>query len=314
MRILVMTRFYRNGQTTHVLDLCVELLQLGHRVLLAIADLNDVVYLQWIKLEGIPHLLTANPDRLYRRLSKWQPDIIHNHSAHTLPTAIQLGRQLHIPTVSTVHYLDFAPRELLEEQQAVILISREMQARFADLRVPTFLVENGVRLGRLKPRSKRWRQLALILAQVTPDKRDNFLQLSQSLLNWGWDVLSAGNWQYPGVKYLGWTHEVTPLLKQANLVVGTGRAIREGMAAAGFTLGGQGHPIIPVMIGDAKVAGEMARRLLALGLYVVAFSYPVVPQGKARIRTQMSAAHSDADIDRAVAAFIQVGREMRDGS
>lgn len=239
MRILVMTRFYRNGQTTHVLDLCVELLQLGHRVLLAIADLNDVVYLQWIKLEGIPHLLTANPDRLYRRLSKWQPDIIHNHSAHTLPTAIQLGRQLHIPTVSTVHYLDFAPRELLEEQQAVILISREMQARFADLRVPTFLVENGVRLGRLKPSSKRWRQLALILAQVTPDKRDNFLQLSQSLLNWGWDVLSAGNWQYPGVKYLGWTHEVTPLLKQANLVVGTGRAIREGMAAgcAAFVLG-----------------------------------------------------------------------------
>ena len=54
----------------------------------------------------------------------------------------------------------------------------------------------------------------------------------------------------------------------------------------------------------------MAQRLLALGLYVVAFSYPVVPQGKARIRTQMSAAHSDDDIDRAVAAFVQVGREM----
>ncbi len=85
---------------------------------------------------------------------------------------------------------------------------------------------------------------------------------------------------------------------------------REGMTAAGFTLAGAGHPIIPVMLGDAKVAGDMAQRLLGRGLYVTAFSYPVVPQGKARIRTQMSAAHSDADIDMAVAAFIEVGREM----
>ncbi|MCE9621953.1 MAG: glycine C-acetyltransferase [Actinomycetia bacterium] len=85
---------------------------------------------------------------------------------------------------------------------------------------------------------------------------------------------------------------------------------RAGMTAAGFTLAGAGHPIIPVMIGDAKVAGEMAQRLLAVGIYVTAFSYPVVPQGKARIRTQMSAAHSDADIDDAVASFTQVGKEM----
>ena len=85
---------------------------------------------------------------------------------------------------------------------------------------------------------------------------------------------------------------------------------RAAMTAAGFTLAGEGHPIIPVMVGDAKVAGEMAARLLQLGLYVIAFSYPVVPQGKARIRTQMSAAHSDEDIDRAVAAFVQVGKEM----
>jgi glycine C-acetyltransferase len=85
---------------------------------------------------------------------------------------------------------------------------------------------------------------------------------------------------------------------------------REGMTAAGFTLTGAGHPIIPVMLGDAKVAGEMAQRLLGEGLYVIAFSYPVVPQGKARIRTQMSAAHSDADIDMAVAAFHKIGREM----
>ena len=85
---------------------------------------------------------------------------------------------------------------------------------------------------------------------------------------------------------------------------------RGAMTAAGFTLAGAGHPIIPVMLGDAKVAGEMAQRLLAEGIYVTAFSFPVVPQGKARIRTQMSAAHSDADIDAAVAAFVKVGQHM----
>jgi len=85
---------------------------------------------------------------------------------------------------------------------------------------------------------------------------------------------------------------------------------RTAMEAAGFLLAGAGHPIIPVMLGDAKVAGEMARRLLAEGIFVTAFSFPVVPQGKARIRTQMSAAHSDADIDAAVAAFVKVGQQM----
>ena len=85
---------------------------------------------------------------------------------------------------------------------------------------------------------------------------------------------------------------------------------RAAMTIAGFTLAGSGHPIIPVMLGDAKVAGEMAQRLLAEGIYVTAFSFPVVPNGKARIRTQMSAAHAVADIDTAVAAFMKVGHEM----
>ena len=85
---------------------------------------------------------------------------------------------------------------------------------------------------------------------------------------------------------------------------------RSGMDTAGFTLAGAGHPIIPVMLGDARVASEMAERLLAEGIYVIAFSFPVVPQGKARIRTQMSAAHSDDDIDQAIDAFIRVGRTM----
>ncbi len=85
---------------------------------------------------------------------------------------------------------------------------------------------------------------------------------------------------------------------------------RKGMTSAGFELAGAGHPIIPVMLGDARVAGEMADRLLAEGVYVIGFSYPVVPMGKARIRTQMSAAHSLEQVDFAVDAFTRVGREM----
>ncbi len=85
---------------------------------------------------------------------------------------------------------------------------------------------------------------------------------------------------------------------------------RSRMEAAGFTLAGAGHPIIPVMLGDASLAGEMADRLLEEGIYVIGFSFPVVPRGEARIRTQMSAAHTPAHIDRAVDAFVRVGTEM----
>lgn len=85
---------------------------------------------------------------------------------------------------------------------------------------------------------------------------------------------------------------------------------RQRMSDAGFTLAGADHAIIPVMLGDAKLAGEMAARMLARGIYVVGFSFPVVPKGAARIRTQMSAAHTLAQIDQAVNAFIDVGREL----
>lgn len=85
---------------------------------------------------------------------------------------------------------------------------------------------------------------------------------------------------------------------------------RKKMTAAGFDLVPGHHPIIPVMLGDAKLAKEFADRMLKLGVFVIGFSYPVVPQGKARIRTQMSAAHSKEDLDKAIAAFEQVGREL----
>ena len=85
---------------------------------------------------------------------------------------------------------------------------------------------------------------------------------------------------------------------------------RANMEKSGFKLAGADHPIIPVMIGDAALASQMADMLLERGIYVTGFSFPVVPKGQARIRTQMSAAHSAADIDRAVAAFGEVGREL----
>ena len=85
---------------------------------------------------------------------------------------------------------------------------------------------------------------------------------------------------------------------------------REKMSAAGFTLAGKDHAIIPVMLGDAKVAAEMAKRMLAEGIYVVGFSFPVVPKGQARIRTQISAAHSKEQLDKAIDAFIRIGKDM----
>ncbi|RAW98458.1 MULTISPECIES: glycine C-acetyltransferase [unclassified Photorhabdus] len=93
------------------------------------------------------------------------------------------------------------------------------------------------------------------------------------------------------------------LWKNANL-------FREKMTAAGFTLAGADHAIIPVMLGDAKLAQEFAAELLKEGIYVTGFFYPVVPKNQARIRTQMSAAHTEEQIERAVAAFTRIGKQL----
>lgn len=85
---------------------------------------------------------------------------------------------------------------------------------------------------------------------------------------------------------------------------------REQMSGAGFDLVAGEHPIIPVMLGDANLATNFAQRLLEHGVYVIGFSFPVVPHGKARIRTQMSAAHTRAHLEKAVQAFTLVGREL----
>ena len=86
------------------------------------------------------------------------------------------------------------------------------------------------------------------------------------------------------------------------------RAFREGMTHAGFQVKPGSHPIVPIMLGDARLAVDVARDLLEEGIYVVGFSYPVVPQGQARIRVQLSAAHEPAHVTRAVEAFTAVGR------
>jgi glycine C-acetyltransferase len=85
---------------------------------------------------------------------------------------------------------------------------------------------------------------------------------------------------------------------------------REEMTKAGFSIAPGVHPIVPIMLGDAALAGKFAERMLAQGIYVIGFSFPVVPQGKARIRTQISAAHTTDDLRRAVGAFSAVKGEL----
>ena len=82
------------------------------------------------------------------------------------------------------------------------------------------------------------------------------------------------------------------------------------MTAAGFQIRPGVHPIVPVMLGDARLASEMAQRLLGHGIYVVGFSYPVVPKGQARIRVQLSAAHTTDDLDFAIAQFEAVRDQL----
>jgi glycine C-acetyltransferase len=95
-----------------------------------------------------------------------------------------------------------------------------------------------------------------------------------------------------------------------NQVNANSRYFRSKLEAEGFTIVPGEHPIIPVMLGDAVLAQRMADRLLEEGIYVIGFSYPVVPKGQARIRTQMSAAHTREHLDRAIDAFIRIGREL----
>jgi glycine C-acetyltransferase len=112
---------------------------------------------------------------------------------------------------------------------------------------------------------------------------------------------------------VGATNKVFELIKDdSTLVEKLGRNVAQftnGMTAAGFTVGGDpAHPICPIHLGDARLATEFADEVLDLGIFVIGFSFPVVPKGKARIRCQISAAHSEADIDHAIASFAAIGK------
>jgi glycine C-acetyltransferase len=93
-------------------------------------------------------------------------------------------------------------------------------------------------------------------------------------------------------------------------VMENARHFRAEMTARGFAIKPGVHPIVPIMLGDARLAQEFARDLLAEGIYVIGFSYPVVPKGQARIRVQLSAAHTREHVDRAIEAFTKVGRHI----
>jgi glycine C-acetyltransferase len=108
--------------------------------------------------------------------------------------------------------------------------------------------------------------------------------------------------------------KVIDLLKNGDTLrkqlVKNSQYFRSQMEAAGFTCGGADHAIIPVMLGDAAIATQMANNLLEEGIYVIGFSFPVVPKGQARIRTQISAAHTQDQLDHAIQAFTRIGRSM----
>uniref|UniRef100_A0A8D0RFD9 2-amino-3-ketobutyrate coenzyme A ligase, mitochondrial n=1 Tax=Sus scrofa TaxID=9823 RepID=A0A8D0RFD9_PIG len=111
---------------------------------------------------------------------------------------------------------------------------------------------------------------------------------------------------------VGCASKALDLLMENNAIVQSMAAktqrFRRKMEAAGFTISGANHPICPVMLGDARLASCMADDMQKRGIFVIGFSYPVVPKGKARIRVQISAVHSEEDIDRCVEAFVEVGR------
>ncbi len=109
------------------------------------------------------------------------------------------------------------------------------------------------------------------------------------------------------IKVLEMLEESTELTER---VQSNASFFRKGMEQCGFTLAGAGHAIVPVMIGDAALSQKMSNRLLELGVYAMGFFYPVVPREQARIRTQISAAHTEEQLERAIAAFAQAGKEL----
>ena len=235
MRVLVLTRFYLNGQTAHVFSLCSRLKELGHDPCLAAANLNHPAYSQWLQARGIKFTTNTRLDLLERLVGRSAFDVIHTHSSHTLDAALDLGRKHRIPVVATCHYLGFQPLSKLAEASKIIVISEEMRESLVLPAEKTVVIENGIDLDpfKLRRRKESIPPRALIAARMTEQKEPGYIQLAQGLVKRGWQVRSVGNWRpaFLGIEYAGWRIDLSEEYLTADLVIGTGRSIREGMAA-----------------------------------------------------------------------------------
>lgn len=240
MRILVLTRFYLNGQTTHVFSLCSRLIDAGHQPYLAAAGFHHPAYNQWLKAHRIPFTANTSLAFLDRLVANSQFDLIHTHSSHTLDAALILGQKYRLPVVATCHYLDFQPLAKLCEADRIIAISEEMRASLHLPAGKTVVIENGVDITQFRPRQRQQqaRPQALIAARMTTAKEPGYIQLVQALIEQGWAVKSVGNWRpiSLGIAYTGWKIDLSSEYETADLVIGTGRSIREGMAAGAAAL------------------------------------------------------------------------------
>lgn len=269
MNVIVLTRFYLNGQSTHVFSLCSELRRQGHVPYLIAIGLNHPGYIKWLQQNKIrfssrlPQYIPACLQRKYRF------DIIHTHSAHTLKSALTFGIQLDLPVIATCHYLDFAAKKQLNKANQVIFISKEMQQRLANSTKNAIVIENGVDTHLFYPQQEDTadKPLALIVSRITETKEIGYAKMISVLQDKGWLIESIGDWQpqsqqKTGPTYHGWKVNIASRVNKADLVIGTGRAIREGMAAgcAALVLGDAFDGIVtPDNVSELRAANFSGR-------------------------------------------------------
>lgn len=240
MKILILTRFYLNGQTSHIMALCSELVRMRQKPYLVISNLDHPVYLQWLQKNNVPFTTKADSTFLESLVRKHGFHLIHTHSVHTMEIALKLGHQFSIPVVATCHYLDFEYLDLLAQADKVITISKEMYQSLNLPKTKTVMIENGIDTTLFRPKklglSKQPhvpKPSALIVTRMTSKKKQGYTKLVEVLLEHNWKVKSIGNWcPYGlGITYTGWQVDLTNSIPQADLVIGTGRSIRKGMAS-----------------------------------------------------------------------------------
>lgn len=244
MRILLLTRFYLNGQNTHVLSLANQLKRKRLFVYLIASYLDNPAYISWLKRNGIPFSRSADVLKLESHLRKYNFDIIHTHSAHTLEPALELGEKWGVPVVATSHYLDFCYLNSLGKTDHIIAISEEMKNLLNQklgVKVPVTVVENGVEIFPYRKVRKEPR-IITCLTRMSNQKEPNFELFCETALKQGFKVYSVGNWrpQNSNITSSNWVSNTRPILANSDIVVGTGRTVREAMAAG----------CVPIVLGD----------------------------------------------------------------